>query len=222
MEIKLQSESKQIENNVKILLIYLFLFNPVWIFKELWLVQYIEPLSEATSTFLNASIKVLVWIFPVWLYIKYYLHANPIKYLKIKNVNKGMFWGISLSLLLGLCFAFEVYILNDQSFNFKLSLNNYMNGILLVGITEEIVFRGFILQELNKILSFWKANIITSFLFLIIHYAIWIYDGVFFDLWSHIYVFLIGIFFGLIFKKTRSLWSVIILHSFHNLFVSIM
>ncbi|MEI4802291.1 CPBP family intramembrane glutamic endopeptidase [Bacillus sp. FJAT-51639] len=97
-----------------------------------------------------------------------------------------------------------------------------MNGILLVGITEEIVFRGFILQELNKILSFWKANIITSFLFLIIHYAIWIYDGVFFDLWSHIYVFLIGIFFGLIFKKTRSLWSVIILHSFHNLFVSIM
>ncbi|MFI8707669.1 lysostaphin resistance A-like protein [Bacillus sp. NPDC077411] len=222
MEIKLQSESKQIENNVKILLIYLFLFNPVWIFKELWLVQYIEPLSEATSTFLNASIKVLVWIFPVWLYIKYYLHANPIKYLKIKNVNKGMFWGISLSLLLGLCFAFEIYILNDQSFNFKLSLNNYMNGILLVGITEEIVFRGFILQELNKILSFWKANIITSFLFLIIHYVIWIYDGVFFDLWSHIYVFLIGIFFGLIFKKTRSLWSVIILHSFHNLFVSIM
>ncbi|MEI4802290.1 hypothetical protein WAZ07_13345 [Bacillus sp. FJAT-51639] len=58
MEIKLQSESKQIENNVKILLIYLFLFNSVWIFKELWLVQYIEPLSEATSTFLNASIKV--------------------------------------------------------------------------------------------------------------------------------------------------------------------
>ncbi|HDX9589888.1 TPA: CPBP family intramembrane metalloprotease [Bacillus pseudomycoides] len=222
MEIRLQSESKQIENNVKVLLIYLFIFNSVWIFKELWLVQYIEPLSEATSTFLNASIKVLIWIFPIWLYIKYYLHTNPLKYLKMENGNKGIFWGIFLSLLLGLYFTFKVYILNDQSFHFKLSLNNYMNGILLVGITEEIVFRGFIFQELNKILSFWKANIITSFLFLIIHYAIWIYDGVFFDLWSHIYVFLIGIFFGLIFKKTRSLWSVIILHSFHNLFVSIM
>ncbi|MGG2016814.1 CPBP family intramembrane glutamic endopeptidase [Bacillus sp. S10(2024)] len=222
MEIKLQPESKPIVNDVKILLIYLFIFNFVWIFKELWLVQYIEPLSEVTSTFLNASIKILMWIFPVCLYIKYYLHTNPIKYLKMEDVNKGMFWGTFLLLLLGLYFIFEASILNDQPFKFKLSLNNYLNGILLVGITEEIVFRGFILQELNKRLSFWKANIITSFLFLIIHYAIWIYDGVFFDLWSHIYVFLIGIFFGLVFKKTGSLWSVVILHSFHNLFVSIM
>lgn len=60
MVIKLQSESKPIVNDVKILLIYLFIFNFVWIFRELWLVQYIEPLSEVTSTFLNATIKILI------------------------------------------------------------------------------------------------------------------------------------------------------------------
>ncbi|MBK5461936.1 CPBP family intramembrane metalloprotease [Peribacillus sp. TH27] len=204
-----------------ILILYLVIFNLIWVLKELWLVQYINPLGDVISAFLNALIKISVWIVPVWLYIKFYLHTNPIKYLKMNiNIKKGLFLGLFLSLLLGLYFAFEVYILNDQSFNFNLSLGNYLNGILLVGITEEIVFRGLILQELNKRLAFWKANIITSLLFLIVHYAIWIYEGVFFDWWSHIYVFLIGFIFGVVYKKTGSFWSVVILHSFHNLFVS--
>ncbi|MEH6942991.1 CPBP family intramembrane glutamic endopeptidase [Bacillus sp. JJ722] len=219
---RLQLESKVKVNDVKTLLIYLLIFNSVWVFKELWLIQYIDPLNEVTSAFLNALIKILVWVVPVWLYIKYFLHANPIKYLKMNsNIKKGLFWGIFLSLLLGLYFAFQVYIVNDQSFNFNLSLSSYLNGILLVGITEEIVFRGLILQEINKRLAFWKANIITALLFLIVHYAIWIYEGVFFDLWSHIYVFLVGLIFGIVYKKTGSFWSVVILHSFHNFFVSI-
>lgn len=219
---RLQLESKVKVNDVKIFLMYLLIFNSVWVFKELWLVQYIDSLSEVTSALINAIIKIVVWIVPVWLYIRCYLHANPIEYLKMNNnLKKGLFWGIFLSLLLGLYFAFEVYILTDQSFNFNLSLGSYLNGVLLVGITEEIVFRGLILQEMNKRLVFWKANIITALLFLIIHYAIWIYEGVFFDLWSHIYVFLVGIIFGLVYKKTDSIWSVVILHSFHNFFVSI-
>ncbi|WP_232362172.1 CPBP family intramembrane glutamic endopeptidase, partial [Bacillus thuringiensis] len=83
------------------------------------------------------------------------------------------------------------------------------------------VFRGLILQEISKRLPFWNANLITAFLFLAIHYPIWIYNGDFLNLWSQIYVFLLGLIFGFVFKKTGSLWSVVILHSFHNFFVSI-
>ncbi|GGE58090.1 CPBP family intramembrane glutamic endopeptidase [Priestia taiwanensis] len=222
MNMNVSFESKIGASNLKMLVIYLFLFNSAWMLRELWLVQYIEPLSEVTATLLSACMKVIVWILPVWLYIKYYLHMNPIKYLKMDNVYKGVRFGLAFSLLLGLYFTFNVYIVNNQSFNFHLSLSNYINGILLVGITEEIVFRGFVLQELNKRLSFWKANVITSLLFLIIHYGIWLHDGVFFAIGSHIYIFLVGLFFGFVFKKSGSLWAVVILHSFHNLFVSMM
>ncbi|WP_084362019.1 CPBP family intramembrane glutamic endopeptidase [Robertmurraya korlensis] len=34
----------------------------------------------------------------------------------------------------------------------------------MAGLADEIVFRGVILQELNKRLNFWKANVITAFL----------------------------------------------------------
>ncbi|TQR28447.1 hypothetical protein C7Y47_21665 [Lysinibacillus sphaericus] len=100
-------------------------------------------------------VKGLVWIVPTWLYIKYYLITNPFDYLKMNiNVKKGFFWGIFLSLLVGLYFAIETYIIRQQSFQFSLSIDDYLNVFLMAGIAEEIVFRGFILQEINKKMAF--------------------------------------------------------------------
>ena len=58
------------------------------------------------------------------------------------NVKKGVLWGIVLSLLFGLYFAFETYILNQQSFQFSLSFDDYLNGFLMAGIAEEDCFQG--------------------------------------------------------------------------------
>jgi len=45
---------------------------------------------------------------------------------------------------------------------------------LLIGIIEEIPYRGFMLQKLAERLGFWRANLITSLLFLAIHLPGWI------------------------------------------------
>lgn len=201
---------------------YLVVFYLAWTIKELWLIEYIYSFGEIISPLLEALVKSLVWIVPAGFYIKYYLHSYPISYLKMNvNVKKGLFWGIVLSLLLGSCLILEVYIFNGVSFHFYLSFDDYLNTFLMAGLAEEIVFRGLILQELNKRLPFWKANVITALLFLVIHFPIWIYNDVIFQFGSHIYVFLIGLLFGLVFKKTGSLWSVILLHAFHNYVLSI-
>lgn len=223
MESNIGIESPVKMRNVKTSLLYLSLFYLVWTLKELWFIKYIYSLDEAESALLNGLLKILVWVVPAWVYIKYELHRNPIAYLKM-NVNgkKGLIWGIAISLLFGLRFAFETFFLNSQTFHFTLPIDTYTEDFLLAGITEEIVFRGLILQELNKRFVFWQANAITALLFLLIHYPIWIYNGDFFVLWSHIYVFLLGLLFGFVYKKTGSLWSVVVLHSFHNFFVMIM
>lgn len=222
METGFQLDRKVKKIHIKALLLYLLLFYLVWSLKELWLINYIHSFGEITSAYLNALVKIFIWIVPVWLYVKYYLNTKPMEYLNLNvNVMKGILWGLVLSLLVGFRYVFEVYILNHQTFNFVLPLNSYLNAFLLAGITEEIVFRGLLLQEISKKLSFWKANVITSLLFLVIHYPIWIYKNDFFDLWTHFYVFFLGLIFGFIYKKTGSLWSVIILHSFHNFFVMI-
>ena len=209
-------------SDVSIMVGCLVLFYLAWTIKELWLIEYIYSFGEIISPLLEALVKSLIWIVPAGVYIKYYLHLNPISYLKMNvNVKKGLFWGIVLSLLLGSCLILEAYIFNGVSIHFSLSFDDYLNTFLMAGLAEEIVFRGLILQELNKRLAFWKANVITALLFLVIHYPIWIYNDVIFQFGSHIYVFLIGLLFGFVYKKTGSLWSVILMHAFHNYVLSI-
>lgn len=219
MQTKVNFENVSPKKELTRFIVYLVLFYLLWTLKELHLFN-LPQTNDTLSAILSGLIKILIWIIPIWLYIKYFLHTSPSEYLKLnQNVGKGIFWGIFLSLLLGLYFVVNIYIINKQTFDFSLSLHHYLNVFLLVGITEELVFRGFVLQEINKRISFLGANILSALLFLFIHYPIWIYDGVFFHLGTHIYVFLVGLIFGFIFKKTRSLWSVIILHSFHNFFL---
>lgn len=222
MESQLSIESKVKNNDVKSMIGFLLLFYLVWAIKELWLIDYIYLFGEIISPLLEALVKGIVWIVPTWLYIKYYLHTNSFDYLRMNvNVKKGLFWGVVLSLLVGLYFAFETYSINQQSFQFSLSFDDYLNGILMAGLAEEIVFRGLILQEINKKMAFWKANIVTALLFLVIHYPIWIQNEIIFHFGTHIYVFVLGLLFGFVYKKTGSLWSVIILHALHNFFVTL-
>ena len=225
MESQLSVESKVKNNDVKAMIGFLLIFYLAWTIKELWLIDYIYSFGEIISPLLEALVKGFVWIVPTWLYIKYYLHTNPFDYLRVNvNVKRGLFWGVVLSLLVGLYFAFETYIINQQSFQFSLSIDDYLNGFLMAGLAEEIVFRGLILQEINKKMAFWKANIVTALLFLVIHYPIWIYNAGFYDFFiagTHIYVFALGLLFGFVYKKTGSLWSVVLLHALHNFFVTI-
>ena len=214
--------TKEKNSDVSVLIGYLVLFYLAWTIKELWLIEYIYSFGEIISPLLEALVKSLIWIVPAWIYIKLYLHSIPISFLKMNvNVKNWLLCGIFLSLLLGAFLILEAYLFNEVSFHFSLSFDDYLNTLLMAGLAEEIVFRGLILQELDKRMTFLKANLITALLFLVIHYPIWIYNDIIFQSGSHIYVFIIGLLFGFVYKKTGSLWSVIILHAFHNYILSI-
>jgi uncharacterized protein len=223
VETKLCIESETEINRGRTFILYLLIFYFVWALKELWIINYFLLFGGTTFALLNVMTKVLVWIFPIWIYVKYYLNINPMKYFNMNiNVKKGLIWGVILSLIVGLYFTIVVYLVNHSAFHFLLPLDDYLDEFLVVGITEEMVFRGLILTEINKRISFWKANVMTSLLFLLIHYPIWIHNGEFFNFWNHPYIFLIGLIFGFIYKKIGSLWSVVLLHSFYDLFVNMM
>lgn len=150
--------------------------------------------------------------------------SNPTSYLGLRpNFKKSFKW---------ICWVFLVFIpyviLNitvlDNNIDFHIGFDEWLNVFLLVGITEEIVFRGFILKKLMDSFKFWKANTITSLLFVSIHFPIWIHKGLFLFpdiLITSINIFVLSAIFGYIYKKTSSLWSVIIIHSFYNLLVLI-
>lgn len=173
----------------------------------------------------SAIIKIIIWIIPVIFLVKVVEKSNPFSYLGLRHDFKK---GLKLTGWVSIAFILYFIILNlfvlKNDIGFNIGFNELLNTILLVGITEEIVFRGFLLRKLMNSFNFWTANILTSLLFVSIHFPIWIYKGLFgfpYILSSVITAFVLSIIFGFIYKKTNSLWSVIIIHSLYNLLVSL-
>lgn len=191
--------------------------------KELWFIQYLNVMHPVLAAILSSIVKITVWIIPVILFVVIFERKDPISYLRLKsNFQKGLKWAIWITLALAIYFII-IGIATDSQFNLNLGWDFWLNTFIFVGLTEEIVFRGYILRKLMVRCKFWKANTVTSFLFVSIHFPIWNYDGLFeFPdiIYTIVQVFFISLIFGLIYKKTGSLWSVIIIHSMYDLLVS--
>lgn len=89
---------------------------------------------------------------------------------------------------------------------------NYIITFITVGILgpimEEIVFRGFILKELRKIMPTAGAIIVQAFLFGLIHL----------NILQSSYAFVIGLVLGIAFVATKSLYAPILIHLSFNTF----
>lgn len=81
-------------------------------------------------------------------------------------------------------------------------------GVVIIGpIIEELIFRGIILNGLLKNYSFKKSLILSSFLFAVFHL----------NPWQFFPAFALGLLFGWLFFKTRSIVLTIIAHMLNNL-----
>ncbi|WP_430354614.1 CPBP family intramembrane glutamic endopeptidase [Viridibacillus arvi] len=173
----------------------------------------------------SAVIKVVIWIIPVLLLVKVMEKEVPLSYLGLRNnFRNGLKWTGWASLVFISYFVILNFTILDNNVDFRIGFNEWLNTILLVGITEEIVFRGFLLRKLMDSYKFWIANTITSLLFISIHFPIWFYKGLFefpYILTTSLTVFILSIIFGYVYKKSGSLWSVIVIHSLYNLLVSL-
>lgn len=178
-----------------------------------------DPVPRAI---ISATIKIVIWVIPVILLVKIMEKSQPFSYLQLHhNFRKALTWIGWVSLVLLFYLVINLIVLNNN-IDIQIGFNGWLNTILLVGITEEIVFRGFLLRKLMDSFRFWIANTITSLLFVSIHFPIWFYKGLFEFaniLSSILTLFILGIIFGFIYKKSNSLWSVILIHSLYNLLV---
>jgi len=140
---------KENHNQLRSLVIYTVSFFIIWFLYVLFGSQYLwvkinNPLLHKT---LNIILKLIIFPLPVILYLKYYDYVNFITFLKLNtNPKKGLPY-----ILVLVVFGTFVY-LTAQHFLFKnIGFNPFfdiflwVNGVLLVGFTEELVFRGFIL-----------------------------------------------------------------------------
>lgn len=176
--------------------------------------------SEVLLAIAAAAAITLAVIFAIWF-----------KKLQKENVNEENHFrtvfqpkNVILIILLGLCLQLGVsFLLNlvaylkpewfesYQELMEQLVMDNSIISVVYIGliapISEELIFRGVILHKSKKVMSLTAANIFQAVLFGIYHM----------NMVQGVYAFLIGIFFGFICIKLKSLYGAILLHMAINI-----
>lgn len=188
-------------------------FFGIWMFWVLEIYPLLVRLGADTLSYalINITLRLLIWVLPVFVYLRFVDGANPIEYLKLRN-------GWKLGFAVGLAFFALNFILSliaygaPQIRTEAFTWNSVLSTSIFVGFVEEIPFRGFILQKLQERMNFWLANLISSGLFLLIHFPGWISLNLMTGR-GVIFVFVFGFVMAILLRYTRSLWSPIIAHS---------
>ncbi|MEE0265703.1 MAG: type II CAAX endopeptidase family protein [Acutalibacteraceae bacterium] len=92
--------------------------------------------------------------------------------------------------------------------------------LLFVGLTEELVFRGLFLNVTLNQKRKWLSLIINAIMFLVIHFPIWISNGVFvsnFTSLAFLLLMILSIIFSYTFIKSKNILVPIALHMYWDL-----
>jgi membrane protease YdiL (CAAX protease family) len=170
-------------------------------------------IGETTLAYalVNIGLRLLVWVLPVWLYLRVVDGVEPSHYLKLRHrVRRGVVIALVLTALnlAGSILRFGPPHLDVE----RVTWNSVLGTSILVGVIEEIPYRGFILQTLAERMNFWAANLLTSVLFLSIHVPGWLaLDRLRPETMASVFIF--SIVMGIAFRYADSLWAPTIAHS---------
>lgn len=214
-----------IKPSTKSFVIYIAVFLVVWALRATVFIHIDESItSNVWRNLYSNAVKFTFWVLPVFITLTV-LRLKPLTYTKLTTpVDKRGLVISSIVVLVWLSLAVlgesfisgkSVAILLTQEAPAWLSI---LAGAFLSPIWEEIMFRGFVLNRLNETLSFWAANVLSAFLFMLTHVPYWVskqgFSGpVIKDLTN---VFVLGCLFGWVMKKTNSLWPAIGAHIANN------
>ena len=160
---------------------------------------------------INIGLRLVIWVAPVLLYLRYVDGVRPLDYLKLTHhVRRGLVVAAALTVVnvLGSMARFGPPQLSME----RVTWNSVLGTSFLVGFIEEIPYRGFMLQKFAERVGFWLANLLTSLLFLGIHLPGWMaLHSLNADMAGT--VFIIGAVLAIAFKVSGWLWAPILTHS---------
>lgn len=206
-----------------ILAVYIIVFYSIWTVWEFWGKAFISNAVEneyMSQLIKSGIIKNIVWTLPAILLIKYFENDICVSLKDMFTVNERL-----LKYLL-IFFFFTAYLLIGAFWGKgRISVSDTFGWdnliiVLFVGITEEMVFRGWLLNAMVGEKKKWVPVIINSLLFLFVHFPKWIYDGNMaanFRNLSFLSPIILSMIFSWIFIKSRNILIPILLHMYWDL-----
>lgn len=215
-------------NNVlklPVLIVYVIVFYGIWTIWEFWVKSFISNTFEnecISQVIKSGVIKNLIWTFPAILLVQHFKSEVCITLKEMFSTKVN--WLKYLPVFIG----FTAYILAGsilQNGRPEISSDFGIDKIIIVlfvGLTEEMVFRGWLLNATIRENRKWLSIVINAAMFLAIHFPTWIYDGIFFRSFiglQFLEVMTLSIIFSCTFLKSRNLLVPITLHMYYDLLV---
>jgi membrane protease YdiL (CAAX protease family) len=197
---------------------YLAFFYLAWTFVWVYGVYPWANTSIGAATLsyalINIVFRFLIWVLPVFGYLRYIDNVNVLDYLQLKQCwRRGVIVGLTVSVinLLGTMARIGPPAWSSA----HITWNSVLGTSILVGVFEEIPFRGFMLRKLQERFDFVTSMVVSSILFVGAHVPGWILLG---SLTAHniIYTFAFGSVMAIILRYSQSLWAPIISHSLND------
>jgi uncharacterized protein len=194
-------------------ILYLIIFHAAWVAWVLIGYPHLRNVGEKTLLYalINLTVRGLIWLLPVFVYLRYVEGVGPWNYLKLgKRWMLGVIVGLGLT---ALNFLLQLAVHGPPQFGDRgLTWNSILSTSLLIGFVEEVPYRGLIFQKLNEWTSFPVAALISSLLFLAIHLPGWLSLHMY-RTQSAVFVFVFGLVMTTLLRFTNSLWAPIVSHS---------
>lgn len=211
------------KKKASVLIIYIIAFYTLWAVFEIAVKSMLNNIitNDILCQFIKSGIiKNLIWTLPAILLVKNFMTEVyiPLNEMFSKKVN----WLKYLPIFI----LFTVYILAGVFLtkgNLVLSDDFRIDDIIIVlfvGLTEEMVFRGWLLNATINEKKKWLYIIINAVMFLAIHFPNWIYNGIFissFASFSFLSVMILSVIFSWTFIKSRNILVPITLHMYWDL-----
>lgn len=217
----------RITDRTKRLVLYIVIFFVIWTIRATVLFSIDKNISSPVIGQIYADLlRVFVWVIPVFAYVGWIDKEKPLKYLRLDTLGNTK---ALVQAALVVIFYFAAVLLIDSllvghplRFTIQPLSNSWIKTFLVLSIgpiAEEILYRGFFLQKLQSSLNYWKSNLITSGLFVAIHWPNWLYTGKPASELGilSIQVFALSILLGYLMQKTESLWPSIFTHILNNM-----
>jgi len=208
-------------NNSVSFFLFLALVFIVWALRATVFYGIDESIADANLRLVYATaLKFALWVLPAVAFAVLVRRQPPLQYLGLAANPGRREWLVALLAVAGYLAAvtaFEV-LLNGKQWSFASVSLAGLAFLFVSSAIEEILFRGLVLKELLNTLSPLAANIVTSLLFVAIHWPHWLWSrgltpAVLADTAG---VFLISLLLGWIYLRTKSVWPCIAAHTLNN------
>ena len=202
--------------------IYLIIFHAAWATWVLIGYPRLKYVGEQTLAYalINLTIRGLVWVLPVFVYLRWVERVGPWTYLKLrKHWLRGLLVGLGFS---GLNFLVYFAQHGPPRLGYAgVTWNSILSTSLLIGFFEELPYRGLIFQKLNESWSFPIAALISSLLFLTIQIPGWLSLHIYRTQLA-VFVFIFGLLMAILLRYANSLWAPIVSHSLNDFFSAVL